>query len=144
MARATYATPQDDDEDKNISRVGSRHGLEQLSPSSANMSTSSDSSQSFISTTTASPALSLDARMRAEAPHSEWPRASVDTGVPGESGENCFLYDSPGTLERGPQRNFHSRSILAPADTLLYWPPGTLKEIDVPDVWNATCFTKGG
>ena len=66
MARATYVTPQDDDEDGNISWVGTPHSLEHASPSLSNRSTSTDSSQSSTDTTTASDTLSLDARMRAE------------------------------------------------------------------------------
>jgi len=65
IAQAANTTPQDDDEDRNI-RVKTPQSLDFATPSSSNRSTSTESSQSSINTATASPALSLDAWMRAE------------------------------------------------------------------------------
>lgn len=65
MARVDDITLQDD-EDRNISRNGTPQCPEQASPSLSNRSTSTESSQSSIIIATASPALSLDAWMRAE------------------------------------------------------------------------------
>jgi DNA ligase 4 len=65
MARADDITPQDD-EDRNISSIGTPQCLAHASPSLSNRSTSTESSQSSIIIATASPALSLNAWMRAE------------------------------------------------------------------------------